>query len=58
MDTFADTANVDYRISFADQENKLPFSVIGLQKTNGSLPFPFSLSSVFVYVYIETAAYK
>jgi hypothetical protein len=25
--TFADTANVDYRLLFADQGKKLPFSV-------------------------------
>jgi hypothetical protein len=27
MGTFAETANVDYRLLLADQENKLPFSV-------------------------------
>jgi hypothetical protein len=27
------------------KENKLPFSIFCLQKTNGSLPFPFSVSS-------------
>jgi hypothetical protein len=38
MGTFAETANVDYRLSFDDQGNKLPFP---LQQINGSLTFPF-----------------
>jgi hypothetical protein len=44
MGTFADTANVDHRLSFAEQGKQT--SVFRLQKTNGSLPFPFSISSV------------
>jgi hypothetical protein len=44
MGTFADTANVDYHISFANKDNKLSFFV--------------SVSSVFrIYMYIEMAAY-
>jgi hypothetical protein len=27
MGTFAETAIIDYRLFFADQENKLPFSI-------------------------------
>ncbi len=58
MGTFAETANVDYCLSFADQGKQT--SVFYLQKTNRSLPFaankwkfPFSLSSVFqIYIYI------
>jgi hypothetical protein len=38
MGSFAETENVDYRLSFADQgKNKLLFS--------GSLPFPFTICS-------------
>jgi hypothetical protein len=38
MGTFAEKAIVDYRLSFADQGKKLPFSVpvIHLQQTNES----------------------
>jgi hypothetical protein len=47
MDTFAEKANVDYRLSFA-KENKLPFSVCSKQ-----MELPFSISSVFpIYIYI------
>jgi hypothetical protein len=45
MGTFADTANVDYRLSIATKENKLPFFIFSLQKTKASLPFPFSVCS-------------
>ncbi len=41
--TFADTANVDYRLLFADQGKKT--SVFGFQKTNRSLLFLFSACS-------------
>jgi hypothetical protein len=54
MGMFAETANVDYRLSFVDQGKQTPFSILHLQSTNGSVSFPFSL---VVYVYIETAAY-
>jgi hypothetical protein len=63
MGTLAETASVDYRLSFADQENKLPLSVsvcseqtevcrfhFRLQKTIESSRFQlvsFSISSVF-----------
>jgi hypothetical protein len=40
---FAETANVDNRLSFADQGKQT--SAFHLQKTNGSLPFLFSVSS-------------
>jgi hypothetical protein len=43
--TCADTANVDYNLSFTDQGKQLPFSVFHLQKTNRSLPFTFSVCS-------------
>jgi hypothetical protein len=45
MDTFAETTNVHYRLSFADQE----------KKTNGSCRFP-SVSFFRTYKYIEMAA--
>jgi hypothetical protein len=38
---FAETAIVEYNSSFANQGNKLSFSV--LQKIYGSLSFPFSV---------------
>jgi hypothetical protein len=41
MGTFAETGNVDYRLLFADQGEQI--SIFSLQKTNGSLPFPFSV---------------
>jgi hypothetical protein len=43
MGTFAETANVDYRLLIANQGKKA--SVFRLQKTNGSLLFPFSICS-------------
>jgi hypothetical protein len=45
MGTFAETAVVNYSLSFADQGNKT--SVFRLQQTNGkkSLPFPFYVCS-------------
>jgi hypothetical protein len=52
-ETFAGTANVDFRLPFADQ-GKQTF-VFHLQKTNGNLPFP--LVPFSVYIYIDTAAY-
>jgi hypothetical protein len=39
MGTLAETTNGDYRLSFADQGKQT--SVFRLQKTKGSLPFPF-----------------
>jgi hypothetical protein len=38
MGTFAETANVNYRLSFADQEKQT--YVFRLQQTNGSCHFP------------------
>jgi hypothetical protein len=50
MDTFAETAIVNYRLSFVDQGKtnfSFPFSVFCLQQTNGffCLPFLFSICS-------------
>jgi hypothetical protein len=46
MGTFAETTMLSIVLSFADQgKNKLPFSVLRWQKTDGSLPFPFSVCS-------------
>jgi hypothetical protein len=64
MGTFADTANVYYRLSFADQGKQT--AGFRLQKTKGSLPFPFPVCSTQMevsvfrtskYKYIETAPY-
>jgi hypothetical protein len=41
MGTFAETAIVDYRLSFADQGKQTSVFSFLLQQTNGSLPFPF-----------------
>jgi hypothetical protein len=43
MGTFADTANVDYRLLLADQGKQTFVFRFLLQTTNGSLPFPFSV---------------
>jgi hypothetical protein len=61
MGTFAETAIVDYRLSFADQgkqtsvfrfaasnKRKYAVSVFRLQETNGSVPF-----SICLYLYIR-----
>jgi hypothetical protein len=45
MGTFAETANINYRLSFADQRKQISIFRFCLQKTNGSLPFPFSACS-------------
>ncbi len=53
MGRFAETAIVDYRLSFANQGKQPPFSVcvcckqtevcpFHFKQTNGSLPFPFA----------------
>jgi hypothetical protein len=57
MGAFAETANVDYCLSFADQRQQT--SVFRFQKTNGSLPFLFSVCSQLteVAIFRETAAY-
>jgi hypothetical protein len=54
MGIFAETANVDYCLSFADQGKQT--SIFLLEKTNGSLPF--SISSSFPYKYIEEEKLK
>jgi hypothetical protein len=45
MGTFAETAIVDYRLSFADQGNQTSVFCFRSQQRNGSLPFPFSVCS-------------
>jgi hypothetical protein len=61
MGMFAKTANVDYRLLFADQEKQT--FVFCLKKTNGNLLFLFSVCSKqtevvvfrqfhFLYIYI------
>jgi hypothetical protein len=59
MGRYADTAIVDYRLSFADQGKQTFIFCFLLQQTNRSLPFPFSkwklpfsVSSVFcIHIY-------
>jgi hypothetical protein len=41
MGTFAETANIDYRLSFANQGKQT--SIFRLQKTNGIVLFLFSV---------------
>jgi hypothetical protein len=43
MGTFAETAIVDYRLSFAEQGNQTYVFSSSWQQTNGSLPFPLSV---------------
>jgi hypothetical protein len=45
MGTYPETANVDYRLSFADQDKQSSVFRLRLQQINGSLPFPFSVCS-------------
>jgi hypothetical protein len=45
MPTFADTANVNYRLSFANQGKQTFIFHFRLQQTDKSLPFPFSVGS-------------
>jgi hypothetical protein len=45
MDTLAETAIVNYRLSFADQGKQTSVFRFRLQRTNGNLPFPFSVGS-------------
>jgi hypothetical protein len=45
MGTFAETAIVDYCLSFADQGKQTGVLHICLQQKNVSLPFPFSVCS-------------
>ncbi len=47
MGTFAKTANVDYRLSFADQERQT--FVFRLQQINGSCRFPLVPFSIYIY---------
>jgi hypothetical protein len=59
MGTFADTANIDQRLSLPTKENKIPFafcrkqtevsvSAFHMQQTHGSCPFPLA---VYVCIY-------
>jgi hypothetical protein len=59
MGTFAESANVDYRLSFAEQGKQTFAYRFSLQQTNGSLPFsfaankrelPFSVYPISVYI--------
>jgi hypothetical protein len=45
MDMFAETAIVDYYLSFADQGKQTSFFFFCLQQTNGSLMFLCSVCS-------------
>jgi hypothetical protein len=45
MGMFAETAIVDYHISFADQEKQTSVFRFRFQQTNISLPFPLSVCS-------------
>jgi hypothetical protein len=47
MGTLAETANVDYCLSFTDQGKK---SFLRFQKTNVSLPFPFEMAAYTYYI--------
>jgi hypothetical protein len=42
MSTFAETAIVNYRLSFAEQVKQMSIFCFRLLQTNGSLPFPFA----------------
>jgi hypothetical protein len=70
MGTFAETTNVDYRLSFADQGNKLPFSIsfaenkwkfavsiFRLQQINRRCCFPSVLFSVSKYTYLSISIF-
>ncbi len=70
--TFAETANVDCRSSFADQgkqtsafcfpfaenQRKFAFSVFRLQHTNGSCRFPLVPIAVYMYTYCRQQIYR
>jgi hypothetical protein len=46
MGTFAETANVDNRLWFADQGKQTTVFYFRLQQTHESLSFPFSVRSL------------
>ncbi len=46
LGTFAKTAIIAYRLSFADQRNKTSVFRFRLQQTKERLPFPFSVCSI------------
>jgi hypothetical protein len=48
MGTFAETANVDYHLSFAEQEKRLPFSVSSVF----CMPYIYMCVCVFIYMYV------
>jgi hypothetical protein len=43
MGTFAERANVDYRLSFSNQGKQTSVSAFHLQETNRGLPFLFAI---------------
>jgi hypothetical protein len=45
MGTFAETAIVDFRLSFASQGKQTSVFRFHLQQTNRSLPFPFPFAA-------------
>jgi hypothetical protein len=54
MSTFAETATVDYRLSFADQGKQTSVFRIQQTKENCCLPLvPFFLSCVCVFIFIS-----
>jgi hypothetical protein len=53
MGTLAETANVDYRLSFADQGKQTSVFRFRLQQTNGSFPFPFSVCNKQIEVAVQ-----
>ncbi len=65
MSNFAETARVDYRLSFADQGKQTSVFLFFLYQRNGSLPFsvcskqicrsrcfPLVTFSIYIYIYI------
>jgi hypothetical protein len=57
MGTFTGAAIVNYRLPFTDQGRQTSVFRFLLQQTNGTLPFLFSISSVFVYMYVCVQIY-
>jgi hypothetical protein len=56
IDGFAETAIVDYRLSFADQGKQTSIFLYRLQQTIESFPFPFSScgKQMAVAIFMET----
>jgi hypothetical protein len=55
--TLAETAIVDYRLSFVDQENKLPSSVLVFRKQRevGRFSFPFAANKRLLLFSVSSA---